>query len=339
MKRKSFLSSLVPLAVSFSAAAEMSAAAEKQHTIPPFLERGDTIGITSPAGYISHEDITPAVDEMIRRGFKVKVGNTIGRRDHTFGGTDAERVADLQGMLNDKNIGAIMCARGGYGALRILDGLDFTTFKKFPKWIIGFSDITFIHAHLDACVKVASLHSKMCNSFPGKLSEAEPVQIESIETIFKALQGEQLVYTSQSSSYNTLGNASGLLVGGNLKSLESIAGSKSSPCTDGKILFIEDTGEYLYSIDRMMLNLKRSGKLDKLAGLVVGGFKVKVDEDDDDFGKTLQEVVLEKITGFNYPVCFNFPVGHQKYNVALQCGVKHYLSVSGNGARLSNYEV
>ncbi len=170
----------------------------------------------------------------------------------------------------------------------------------------------------------------MCNSFPEKWEKAEPIQVETIVSIQKALSGEKMKYSFAANTFNKQGTAVGKLVGGNLKKIESLAGSKSDIDTAGKILFLEDTGEYMYSIDRMFWNLKRSGKLSSLKGLIIGGFKVKVDEDGDDFGKTLEEVVLEKVKNYNYPVCFGFPVGHQKNNFALKCGVKHKLVVEPN---------
>ena len=256
------------------------------------------------------------------------MGNTIGKRDFTFGGTDEERAADFQQMLDDDSIKAIMCARGGYGAVRVIDKLNFNRLQQHPKWIIGFSDITVIHAHLNRNYGVASIHSKMCNSFPDDWSKAEPAQVETILSIKQALLGEKMKYTTVPNDKNRPGTGEGVLVGGNLKTLESLAGSKSDIKTAGKILFVEDTGEYMYSIDRMFWGLKRTGKLSGLKGLVVGGFKVKPDDSpDDNFGRTLQDIVLEKVKDYTYPVCFDFPVGHQKNNFALKCGVKHRLEV------------
>ena len=331
MNRKNFISTFLPLVAATAAGkpATLQEDPEAALIIPPYLKKGDVIGITSPAGYITLQDIQPAVLKLKEWGFDIKVGNTIGKRDYTFGGTDEERLADFQQMLDDKNIKAIMCARGGYGAVRIIDKIDFKKLSLQPKWIIGFSDITVIHSHLVKNVGIASIHSKMCNSFPADWSKAEPVQVETIESIQKCLKGELMRYTATANEKNKTGIVSGILVGGNLKTIETLAGSKSDILTDGKILFLEDTGEYLYSIDRMFWNLKRTGKLAKLKGLIIGGFKIKPDDTPDDaFGKTLYEVVLEKIKEYNYPVCFDFPVGHQKNNFALKCGVKHQLAVT-----------
>jgi len=302
----------------------------KKPVIPPYLKPGDTIGITCPAGYITLKDIEPAMEQMKSWGYTIKVGATVGKRDFTFGGNDAERAADFQQMMDDPTVKAIMCARGGYGFVRIVDRLNFSGLLSKPKWIIGFSDITVLHGHLNRNYGIASIHSKMCNSFPEDWSKADPIQIDTILSIRKVLSGEVMTYTTVSSSFNKTGVATGVLVGGNLKTIETLAGSKSDLNTDGKLLFVEDTGEYLYSIDRMFWNLLRTGKLDKLKGLIVGGFKVKPDDPGEEFGRTVQDIVLEKVRNFDYPVCFDFPVGHQKNNFALKCGVVHQLTVDAD---------
>ncbi len=332
LKRKQFISSILPAAALLQPAGVWASQKKfDEETLvikPSYLKKGDTIGITCPAGFIIAEDILPAINKIKEWGFKIKIGSTVEKKDFTFGGTDEERLQDFQQMLDDKNIKAIMCARGGYGAVRIIDALDFKKFTANPKWIIGFSDVTVIHSHLNKNLGIASVHSKMCNSFPADWSKAEPVQIETIESIRKCLAGEKMTYNIVPNEKNKTGIAEGILVGGNLKTLETLAGSKSDINTDGKILFVEDTGEYLYSIDRMFWNLKRSGKLNKLKGLIIGGFKVKpVDTIEEEFGKNLFDIVLEKVKEYNYPVCFDFPVGHQKNNFALKCGVKHQLNI------------
>lgn len=337
MKRKDFLSAVLPAAALLHPATLRAATNEEGAAvsiIPPYLKKGDTIGITSPAGYITTEDVQPAVSKLREWGFAVKTGHAIGKKDFTFGGTDEERLNDFQQMLDNKNIKAILCARGGYGIIRIIDKIDFTTFKLHPKWIIGFSDATVFHCHLNRNFGIASLHSKMCNSFPEDWHMAEPVQKETIDSIRRCLTGEKMQYNFSANTKNKTGVAEGILIGGNLKTIESLAGSKSNISTAGKILFVEDTGEYLYSIDRMFWNLQRSGKLDKLKGLIIGGFKTKKDDEGDEFGKTLEEIVLEKTKPYSYPVCFDFPVGHQKNNFAVKCGIKHTLTVATGGCSL-----
>lgn len=305
--------------------------------VPPYLKKGDLIGITSPAGYISLEAIGPALAQLRDWGFNVEIGTSIGKREGTFGGSDYERYRDFQYMMDNPNIKAIMCARGGYGFVRIVDRLDFSKFKNSPKWLIGFSDITTLHSHLFAQVGVASIHSKMCNSFPSDALKATDVQKATIDSIKNALMGEKMNYSAQFNPSNRLGEATGYLVGGNLRTLENMAGSVSQMKTEGCILFLEDTGEYLYSVDRMFWNLKRTGMLDDLNGLILGGFKNKEDNPGEEFVKQLEEIVHEKISGRKFPVCFDFPVGHQVNNYALRCGQMHRLTVTVQESRLESF--
>jgi muramoyltetrapeptide carboxypeptidase len=337
MNRKHFISSFIPLAATLGAAARGKTSIGEDAPVvkPPYLKAGDTVGICCAAGFIKTEDLQPALLKLTEWGYKTRLGSTIGKKDFTFGGTDEERLQDLQQMLDDKSIKAILFARGGYGGIRIIDRLNFKKFDKDPKWIIGFSDATVFHAHLNEKLRVASIHSKMCNSFPTDWNNAEPLQKETIESIHQCLKGERMKYIFTPNEKNRTGLAFGELVGGNLKTLETLSGSASEIHTKDKILFLEDTGEYLYSIDRMFWNLKRSGKLDKLKGLIIGGFKVKPDDPGEEFGKTIEDIVLEKVSEYKYPVCFDFPVGHQKNNFALKCGVTHTLGVHLNECRLT----
>ncbi len=342
MHRKEFLSVLLPLSLTATALAQPGTTAAASPgkkakggcKIPPYLQPGDRIGITCPAGYITPAEIQPSVLLLKSWGFDVKVGDTVGKRDFTYGGTDEERLKDLQQMLDDPAVKAILCARGGYGAVRIVDRIDFSGFSKQPKWIVGFSDITVLHSQIHQQLHIATLHSKMCNSFPDDWSLADEEQKATILSIKAALSGTKMYYSAPASGYNRSGSAQGVLVGGNLKTIESLSGSNASMDTRGKILFVEDTGEYLYSIDRMFWNLQRSGKLQHLAGLIIGGFKVKEDPDGDPFGKSVYEIVMEKVSAYAYPVSFNFPVGHQKNNYALKCGVVHELEVKEAGTVL-----
>lgn len=340
MKRKDFLSSVVPFgALVTSFVKEDDTLIHRNKTIqPPFLQAEDTVAISSPAGYISLEDIQPAIQKLTEWGFKIKIGDTIGKKDNSFGGTDVERKNDLQQLLDNKEIKAILCARGGYGTMRIIDQLDFKLFKRNPKWVIGFSDITLLHCHINSNFRIASIHSKMCNSFPKDWNNADAIQKETIQSIYDVLIGTTINISFLPNSKNRKGTIQGELIGGNLRTIESILATKSDINTTNKILFIEDTGEYLYGIDRMLLHLKRSKKLSKLKGLVVGGFKIKKDDEGEEFGKTLEEIILEHVSEYNFPVCFDFPTGHQKNNLALKCGANYQLTIHENECSLTEIQ-
>lgn len=335
MNRKLFLSSLVTTTVSAKSLASTLHNPDLPSHVPPPLLSGDVVAITAPAGHITQTALQPAIQQIESWGLKVKLGNTIGKQDFSFGGTDAERTADFQQMLDDPKVKAIMCARGGYGTVRIIDQLNFTKFLSKPKWIIGFSDITVLHCHIASNFRVATIHSKMCNSFPEDWSRAEPMQQETIISIKDALTGVKMKYKPPVHERNRNGIAEGQLIGGNLKTIETLSGSRSDIKTAGKILFVEDTGEYLYSIDRMFWHLKRSGKLSKLKALIIGGFRIKPDDPGEEFGRSLYDIVWEKVKSYPYPLCFDFPVGHQINNYALKCGVLHRLSVTATGVELA----
>jgi muramoyltetrapeptide carboxypeptidase len=242
-------------------------------------------------------------------------------------------------MINRKDIKAILCARGGYGAVRIIDQLDFSPLKKYPKWIIGYSDITVFHSHLHAHAGMASLHAKMTEGFPTDPSLFESVQLQALDTIRRALFGEPLQYSVPASTRNRLGEVEGILIGGNLKIIETLSATNSDIDTRNKIFFVEDVGEALYSIDRMFCNLKRSGKLSHLKALIVGSFSsIRPDDPQEPFGKTIYDIVWEQVKEFNYPVCFDFSVGHQKNNVALKCGVPHQLVVGEQASVLTQIQ-
>lgn len=331
MDRKKFLSSITAAAIPLLGLPQIKddvemLLPEANLLLPAYLQPGDTIGITCPSGYITMEDVQPGSKVIESWGYKIKMGDTVGKRDNTFGGTDAERTRDFQAMLDDKEVKAILCARGGYGMVRIIDNINFDGFRKKPKWIIGFSDVTVLHCHLDKW-KIASLHSKMLNSFPKEWLAAEPIQIETILSIRSALAGEKAKLATSPNPYNRIGIAKGVLVGGNLSIIYNMAATTSDINTNGKILFIEDVSEYFYSIDRMLWNLKRSGKLKHLAGLVVGGFNKLKNDEGEEFGHDHYEMVTDLVREYTYPVCFDFPVGHQKNNFALKCGVSHELVV------------
>jgi muramoyltetrapeptide carboxypeptidase len=291
--------------------------------IPPFLQPGDTIAIVCPAGFMAREKAQTCIDTLIQWGYRVRIGPTLNS-DSTnyFSGTDDERLADLQLALDDANIKAVLCGRGGYGLSRIIDSIDFSRFRERPKWIIGFSDITVLHAHLFTVYDTASLHAPMAGAFNdgGDIGEG-------VLSLHRMLMGEKAAYESPTHPFNRHGRATAPLVGGNLTLLAHLTGTRTALDTRGKLLFLEDVGEYLYNIDRMLLQLKRSGQLAHLAGLIVGGFT-----DDKDttrpFGATVEEIIRDKISDYDYPVCFGFPVSHGKDNVALKIGLPHTLIVS-----------
>ncbi|MEP7142073.1 MAG: LD-carboxypeptidase [Ferruginibacter sp.] len=298
--------------------------------IPPYLKKGDTIGITCPAGYMAKEKAQTCIDTLQQWGFEVMVGKTLGSSSiNYFSGTDEERLNELQAMLDDDSIKAILCGRGGYGVGRIIDQLDFTRFKKKPKWIIGYSDITILHAHIYSNYKIASIHSPMAAAF----NNGE-YRNEYILSLHKAIIGNKANYKCAAHPFNKQGTASGELIGGNLSLLTHIIGTASDIKTKNKILFIEDIGELIYSSDRMLYQMKRSGKLDGLAALIIGGF-TDVGDTDRPFGKTIDEVIYDVVKEFDYPVCFNFPVSHGKENYALKVGVQYALTIEKKKARLT----
>ncbi len=297
--------------------------------LPPFLKAGSTIGITCPSGYVSAERVAYAITVLEKWGFKVKQGKTIGSEHFYFSGTDTERLADLQEMMNDPEVDAILMGRGGYGMSRIIDDIDLRGFLKKPKWLCGFSDITVLHNHIQACGNIASLHSPMCGAFKPE-TENEPY----LNTLLTALTGGELHYDAPPSPFNRKGEVTAELTGGNLSLLTHLIGSVSEVDTAGKILFIEDIGEHLYKVDRMMLTLKRAGKLENLSALIVGGF-TEMEDTDRPFGQTIEEIISDKVKEYGYPVCFNFPAGHQDINYTLTLGGVHQLAVSTDGGRLS----
>ncbi|MDN5284333.1 MAG: LD-carboxypeptidase [Mucilaginibacter sp.] len=252
-------------------------------------------------------------------GLEVILGDTLMASYHQFAGDDDLRARDLQRFIDDDSIKAIIAARGGYGTIRMIDKVDFSRFAQNPKWLIGFSDITVLHTHLFANYRAQSIHGQMPVNIPD-------ASVRSLDTLRKALFGQALHYEYKSHNLNRAGNSSGILVGGNLSLLVAVSGSVSDIDYTGKILFIEDVGEYLYAIDRMLLNLKRAGKLAKLAGLIVGGF-TDVKDNDIPFGQTISEIVMDIVKEYDYPVCFDFPAGHIPDNCSLIFGQTVELSV------------
>lgn len=292
---------------------------------PRLLKKGDTVAIVAPARKISLEEIQPTIDLLKSWGLKVVLGKTIGLEHHQFAGTDIDRTLDFQSMLDDKNIKAIWCARGGYGTVRIIDQLNFTTFIKHPKWVIGYSDITVLHSHIHN-LGVKTIHATM----PINVLKST---INSLKSLKNTLFYAKMIKNAPFSKDNKIGEASGVLVGGNLSILYSLIGSTSAIHTKGKILFIEDVDEYLYHIDRMMIALKRSGLLENIKGLIIGGM-IQMHDNEIPFGKTAEEIILDIVSEYDYPVCFGFPSGHIDSHISLILGSEIHLSVKLNKTTL-----
>ena len=278
---------------------------------PPYLRKGDTVAITCPAKKLPR-DINDAVRLIESWGLNVVLGETVFAEDNQYAGDDELRSKDFQRFLDDPNVKAIFAARGGYGTIRIIDKINFESFARQPKWIIGFSDITVLHSHIYALFKVQTIHGQMPLTIP---DGTKP----SLETLRKALFNESFDYQYESLAVNKTGEATGILIGGNLTLLIAMMGSVSDIDYHGKILFLEDVGEYLYSIDRMMWILKRSGKLSQIKGLIIGSF-TELKDNEIAFGKTANEIISEHVSGYSYPVCFDFPAGHIEDNHALILG-------------------
>lgn len=292
---------------------------------PDYLNAGDRIGIVSTARKISLNELQASIKLLKKWKLEVLIGNTIGVQLNQYAGSDIERIKDFQKMLDNPKVKAILCARGGYGTVRIIDELDFSRFIKNPKWIIGYSDITVLHSHIHANFGITTLHAIM----PINLNDGTDMAT-SVDTLRKAIYGEQLTYKFDRHKLNKSGSGTGTLVGGNLSVLYSLIGSRSDIDTANKILFFEDLDEYLYHIDRMMMSLKRTGKLNNLAGLIVGGM-TSMKDNEIPFGKTAEEIISEHVKEYNYPVCFGFPAGHPpSENRALFLGKEVYLKVGRN---------
>lgn len=286
---------------------------------PPKLQKGDTVAILATARKNTDDNLNPAIDLLHSWGLKVHIGNSIGLDNNQLAGTDQERAADFQQQLDNPNIKAIWCVRGGYGTVRMVDLLDFTQFKQNPKWIIGFSDVTVLHSHLNT-MGYKSIHAIM----PISLEKASN---EAVETLKKTLFASPLSYEIDADSKNRLGSATGELVGGNLSILYSLFGSPSAIDCQGKILFIEDLDEYLYHVDRMMMNLKRNGCLENLKGIIVGSMS-KMRDNEIPWGKDALEIIEEITKNYAFPILFHFPAGHIDDNRALIMGSKISMEVN-----------
>ena len=286
---------------------------------PNYLQKGDTVAIVSTARKVSKKELIPALVILKNWKLNVVIGTSIEAEEHQFAGNDNLRASDFQEMLDNHKIKAIWCARGGYGSIRMIDLLDFSNFKNNPKWIIGYSDVTVLHSHLHQ-LGFETLHAQMPVSIETKTAAC-------VQSLKSSLFGKNTNITIPYEVSNVMGNAKGVLVGGNLSMLYSLCGSSSSISTKGKILFIEDLDEYLYHIDRMLQNLKRNGMLDQLEGLIIGGM-TQMHDNDIPFGQSSEEIILSICNDYNYPIVFNFPAGHIKDNRALILGRKAELIIS-----------
>ena len=296
--------------------------------IPLSIKPGDKIRIVSPAGKVSEKHVFPAVEWLQKQGFKVELGKHVFASHFQFAGTDSERLDDLQTALDDPETAAIICSRGGYGTVRIIEKLNCTDFLKYPKWLVGFSDITILHVCMNN-LGVATIHGAM----PRYFFDENGLPTENLNSLMQLLSGKKVQYSVKSEKANKPGKVSGELVGGNLSIISSLQGTKYEIDTFGKILFLEDIDEFLYHTDRMIHQLKLSGKLDNLAGLILGDF-TEMKDNESPFGKTVHEIVSEAVEDFSYPVCFGFPAGHDKKNLALGFGLNWELRVLEQNATL-----
>jgi muramoyltetrapeptide carboxypeptidase len=299
--------------------------AQKKMQIPPSLQKGDTVAIVATARKHLNDDLQLSKTFLETWGLHLKIGSSIGLDKNQLAGTDEERAADFQEQLDNPNIKAIWCVRGGYGSVRMIDLIDFTSFKKAPKWIIGFSDVTVLHSHLNQ-LGIASIHGMM----PVNISRATP---EAKESLRKALFGEALSYQLPAHEMNQKGKASGELVGGNLSILYSLLGSVSAIDCQDKILFLEDLDEYLYHVDRMLMNLKRNGCLENLKGIIVGGM-TKMNDNEVPWGKNALEIIQDVTKPYDIPIIYGFPAGHLPDNRALIFGKTVTLEITDEGTRL-----
>lgn len=319
---------------------------------PPALKKADKVGVICPAGYMDPARMQDCTIALASWGLELVKGTTFhSESSNYFSGTDAERCQDLQQMLDNPAIKAIICGRGGYGISRMIDHLHFERFIQHPKWIVGFSDITLLHNHILNTCSIATIHGPMASAFIGYAEEnaegADGKQIHlnpattiaqarnaSILSLQNALFNTTYQYNVSGHPFNKYGQCTAPMIGGNLSLLVHALGTNSDDSWDNKILFIEDIGEYTYAVDRMMLQLLRSGKLDHLAGLVVGGFSDMRDTLRP-FGQSVYEIILEKLNAFQYPVCFDFPISHDNANLAIKCGLVHHLNIHADQVTLA----
>ena len=288
---------------------------------PQFLKAGDKIGILAPAGFISEEEVKCSIKIFNDWDLDVELGKNIFKKKNNLAGNDRQRKEDFQAFINRKDIKAIICARGGYGSIRIINDINFENFRENSKWIVGYSDITIFHSYLQKKLHCESIHAIMPRNFKRYDLRSKP-----LNSLKNALFGNYIEYTVRSHELNRAGSEEGILVGGNLSVLFSLQGTNLEIDTKGKILFIEDVNEYLYHVDRMITNLKLSGKLNNLKGLIVGGMS-RMKDSPVAFGETACEIINRAVSEFSYPVIYDFPAGHTKSNMALILGKKVRMSV------------
>lgn len=300
---------------------------------PEYLKSGDTISIIAPSGVLNNFDnkITKAINIFKSWGLNVVIGNHIFDKNGHFAGTDKNREKDFQKALDNKNIKAIWCARGGYGAVRIIDNLNFDSYLKNPKWIIGFSDITVIHNKLNL-LNSESIHAMMITGF-----DDIDQNNDSLSKLKNVLFGDNLSYSINSNKNNKTGKSEGILVGGNLTLIQSTIGSKTELKMKDKILFIEEIGEYAYHIDRMLHSLKRADYFENCKGLIVGQIS-DVKKNTTDFGRSINEIILDILDEYNFPIMFDFPAGHEKTNFPIILGRKVILDVSKSKSKVIFYD-
>lgn len=298
---------------------------------PAFLAPGDKIAIVCPAGYMPATKATKCIKTLKKWGYEVVKGKTLGGTSKNyFSGSETERLNDLQAHLDNPNVKAILCGRGGYGTTHLLDKLDWKKFKKNPKWIIGFSDITILHTYLHEQLGIISIHGPMANAF-----NEDKGNNRYILSLKDTLEGKPTHYNCVPHPFNRDGKAKAAVVGGNLSLLAHAIGTNADLHTKGKILFIEDIGEQLYNVERMLLQLKRAGKLDNLKGLIIGGFSQNKDTERP-FGKDIYQLIRDVIKEYTFPVCFGFPISHEKENVAIAYGSKYRLEINDEQVTLSS---
>jgi muramoyltetrapeptide carboxypeptidase len=296
--------------------------------IPPYIKPGSKIRIVSPAGKTDGKYVVPAAEWLEKKGYKVELGKHVFAQHFQFAGTDDQRLEDLQCALDDPDTNVILFSRGGYGTIRVIDRLDFTKFISRPKWLVGFSDITIIHLCLNG-LGFPTIHGVM----PRHFFDSNGMLSENLNSLMEILSGGKPNYTFSNSESNRSGKASGELIGGNLSIITSLMGTKYEINTSGKILFLEDIDEFYYHTDRMMHQLKLAGKLNQIAGLIVGDF-TGMKDNESPFGKTVREIITEAVGTYNYPVVFGFPAGHDKKNLAVAFGQIWELDVTEKQANL-----